>query len=69
MMFQGTYTSDFYRTVRNLLHEQVSLQTNDAVPEDVEVGSAKQMNQQRWQELRTHESQYRSSSVRTAAAG
>ena len=23
MMFEGTYTSDFYRTVRNLLHDQV----------------------------------------------
>ncbi len=27
MMFEGTYTSDFYRAVRNLLHDQVSLQT------------------------------------------
>ncbi len=26
MMFQGTYTSDFYRAVRNLLHDQISLQ-------------------------------------------
>jgi anaerobic magnesium-protoporphyrin IX monomethyl ester cyclase len=26
MMFQGAYTSDFYRSVRNLMHEQVSLQ-------------------------------------------
>src|SRR6185437_4181751 len=24
MMFRGTYTSEFYREVRNLLHEQVS---------------------------------------------
>ena len=27
MMFQGTYTSDFYRAVRNLLHDQIALQT------------------------------------------
>src|SRR6202020_3119777 len=26
MMFQGTYTSEFYRAVRNLLHDQVTLQ-------------------------------------------
>ncbi len=30
MMFRGTYTSDFYRAIRNLLHEQVDAQT--AVP-------------------------------------
>ena len=27
MMFQGTYGSDFYRAVRDLLHEQVKLQS------------------------------------------
>jgi anaerobic magnesium-protoporphyrin IX monomethyl ester cyclase len=27
MMFHGTYTSDFYRAVRHLLHDQVALQT------------------------------------------
>ena len=26
MMFHGTYTSDFYRSIRDLLHEQVALQ-------------------------------------------
>ena len=29
MMFHGTYTSDFYRKIRNLLHDQVSLQAMD----------------------------------------
>jgi anaerobic magnesium-protoporphyrin IX monomethyl ester cyclase len=28
MMFQGTYGSEFYRTVRDLLHEQVKLQSS-----------------------------------------
>jgi anaerobic magnesium-protoporphyrin IX monomethyl ester cyclase len=69
MMFQGTYTSDFYRTVRNLLHDQVSLQTNGAAPVDVEPGRARQIYEQRWQELLKHESQYRSSNGQTAAAG
>src|SRR5580692_888050 len=27
MMFHGTYTSDFYRAIRDLLHEQISRQT------------------------------------------
>jgi anaerobic magnesium-protoporphyrin IX monomethyl ester cyclase len=28
MMFQGTYGSEFYRAVRDLLHEQVKLQSS-----------------------------------------
>jgi anaerobic magnesium-protoporphyrin IX monomethyl ester cyclase len=69
MMFQGAYTSDFYRTVRNLLHDQVSLQTSGAAPGDAEHGRARQVYEQRWQELLAHESQYRSPNGQTAAAG
>jgi anaerobic magnesium-protoporphyrin IX monomethyl ester cyclase len=69
MMFQGTYTSDFYRTVRNLLHDQVSLQTNGAAPDNAEQCRARQIYEQRWQELLRHESRYRSSNGQTAAAG
>ncbi len=46
MMFHGTYTSDFYRTVRNLLHDQVTQ------PEAVEL-------QNRWNELVEREGEYR----------
>jgi anaerobic magnesium-protoporphyrin IX monomethyl ester cyclase len=61
MMFQGTYTSDFYRSVRNLLHDQVALQTADAplLPEHERAADAVE---QRWQELLRNESKYRSSS-------
>jgi anaerobic magnesium-protoporphyrin IX monomethyl ester cyclase len=69
MMFQGTYTSDFYRTVRNLLHDQVSLQTNGAAAGDAAHGRASRICEQRWQELLTREYQYRSSNSQTAAAG
>jgi len=31
MMFRGTYTSEFYRAIRNLIHDQVALQTLDEV--------------------------------------
>ena len=30
MMFHGTYTSEFYRAIRNLLHDRVSLETLNA---------------------------------------
>jgi anaerobic magnesium-protoporphyrin IX monomethyl ester cyclase len=66
MMFQGTYTSDFYRTVRNLLHDQVALQTADAplLPEHERAAAA---IEQRWQELFRNELKYRSSSQKSAA--
>ena len=66
MMFQGTYTSDFYRVVRNLLHDQISLQTADAplLPEHERAADA---IEKRWQELLRNELKYRSSSQKSAA--
>jgi anaerobic magnesium-protoporphyrin IX monomethyl ester cyclase len=66
MMFEGTYTSDFYRVVRNLLHDQISLQTADAplLPEHERAADA---IEQRWQELLRNELKYRSSSQKSAA--
>jgi anaerobic magnesium-protoporphyrin IX monomethyl ester cyclase len=67
MMFQGTYTSDFYRAVRNLLHDQISMQTAEAplLPEhERAVGAI----EHRWQELATNELRYRSSSQLSARA-
>lgn len=66
MMFQGTYTSDFYRVVRNLLHDQISLQSADAtrLPEHERAAAA---IEQRWQELLRNELKYRSSSQKSAA--
>jgi anaerobic magnesium-protoporphyrin IX monomethyl ester cyclase len=65
MMFHGTYTSDFYRTVRNLLHDQVGLQTADArlLPEFERAVDAVE---RRWQSLLVNEMQYRSLPDRSA---
>jgi anaerobic magnesium-protoporphyrin IX monomethyl ester cyclase len=68
MMFQGTYTSDFYRAVRNLLHDQISLQTMDTPQLSAERTRAKCVLEQRWQELLAREIQYRSPRGRAAAA-
>jgi anaerobic magnesium-protoporphyrin IX monomethyl ester cyclase len=69
MMFQGTYTSDFYRAVRNLMHEQITLQTlHRAVSGDQHI-AAKHSLDQRWKELLSREFQYRSQVDRTVAAG
>ena len=69
MMFQGTYTSDFYRAVRNLMHDQITLQTGD-LPEDSEVhDGGRSALDQRWRELLEHEIRYRSPANRLAVAG
>jgi anaerobic magnesium-protoporphyrin IX monomethyl ester cyclase len=72
MMFHGTYTSDFYRSIRDLLHEQVSLQTaagilgeNQAAREDA--ARAARMLDRRWRELMMSEARYRSPYERSAA--
>jgi anaerobic magnesium-protoporphyrin IX monomethyl ester cyclase len=78
MMFHGTYTSDFYRAVRNLMHDQVALQGLDASG-GVQGGMAarefgkrelaKRELDGRWQDLLSREAHYRSPAHLTAAAG
>ena len=69
MMFHGTYTSDFYRAVRNLMHDQITLQTLDTAVGGDEPIAAKRALEQHWRELLGRESQYRSLVDRTLAAG
>jgi anaerobic magnesium-protoporphyrin IX monomethyl ester cyclase len=60
MMFQGTYTSEFYRAIRNLIHEQVALQT---LEKDVPAGlnsPAKRAMERRWHDLISREKLHRS---------
>jgi anaerobic magnesium-protoporphyrin IX monomethyl ester cyclase len=68
MMFAGTYTSDFYRAVRNLLHDQVTLQTRHSHAQDSEQHRAKHALERGWSDLLAREAQYRSSSGDSAAA-
>jgi anaerobic magnesium-protoporphyrin IX monomethyl ester cyclase len=68
MMFHGTYTSDFYREIRNLLHAQVSLQAVDAA-QSGDHGLAKRKLDQRWHELLIREVEYRSRPHQPAATG
>jgi anaerobic magnesium-protoporphyrin IX monomethyl ester cyclase len=69
MMFQGTYSSDFYRAVRNLLHDQVALEQGPIGRQSREYVAARRLLESRWNELITHEHRYRSVSGRTAATG
>ena len=56
MMFQGTYGSDFYRTVRDLLHEQVKLQSHGAIADRE---PARQQLRRSWQSLVAREGECR----------
>ena len=69
MMFRGTYSSEFYRAVRDLLHDQVSLQRLDAPARGTGVEDARESLERRWQELLSRERYYRSRPEVTAAAG
>jgi len=65
MMFRGTYSSDFYRLIRNLLHDEISLQAEARHDPAVSTRSL----EQRWNELIDSEAQYRSLNDRAAAVG
>jgi anaerobic magnesium-protoporphyrin IX monomethyl ester cyclase len=61
MMFQGTFTSDFYRAIRNLLHDQITIQTaSTAADGDGQGRRARHALDLRWRELLSREQQYRS---------
>jgi len=66
MMFQGTYTSNFYRAVRDLLHDQVAMQLGVPSERNDHI-RAKTMMNQRWQTLLQDELQHRSSALHPAA--
>jgi anaerobic magnesium-protoporphyrin IX monomethyl ester cyclase len=59
MMFHGAYTSDFYRAIRNLLHDQISMAHSHP----------RAALQRRWQELLASEAQYRCPDRLSAVAG
>jgi anaerobic magnesium-protoporphyrin IX monomethyl ester cyclase len=65
MLFHGAYTSDFYRAIRDLLHQQISLQT--AACGSHEPRRMANAIDRRWQELLNDERKYRSPSQRSAA--
>jgi anaerobic magnesium-protoporphyrin IX monomethyl ester cyclase len=69
MMFHGTYTSDFYRAVRNLMHDQVTLQSGGMPPASDEHRRVQHSLDRRWQDLLSQESQFRSQPAGAALVG
>lgn len=68
MMFQGTYSSEFYRTIRDLLHDQVTLDQRAPRRTSREYLQGRRLLDSRWNELISHEHRYRSAGVGPAAA-
>jgi anaerobic magnesium-protoporphyrin IX monomethyl ester cyclase len=66
MMFQGTYSTEFYRAVRNLLHDQVSLEQLEGAGHAAEYGRGKRLLEERWQRLLALESEHRRSAAAPA---
>ncbi len=59
MMFRGTYSSDFYRTIRDLLHEQVNVVQLDTPEQAERFENEQQRLASRWSDLKNSESRYR----------
>lgn len=58
MMFHGTYTSEFYRTIRNLLHERVTLETLNAPTHAGAYRHGRRLLERRWRKLLAREREY-----------
>jgi anaerobic magnesium-protoporphyrin IX monomethyl ester cyclase len=59
MMFQGTYNSDFYRTVRDLLHDENRLQNRQSGGDQERFEFEMEAVEARWRQLIAEERNYR----------
>jgi anaerobic magnesium-protoporphyrin IX monomethyl ester cyclase len=60
MMFRGTYSSEFYRTVRELLHDQVTNSQSNRPDREDDGGRSVLSLHRRWESLISSERRYRS---------
>lgn len=67
MMFQGTYTSPFYREVRNLLHEAVRVSSRRDALDRAGAEDARRSLQRRWNRLLAKEQTFLNITARTVA--
>ncbi len=64
MMFRGTYSSDFYRTIRDLLHDQVSIAQLDNARHRGSYQREQERLAARWAALESSESSFRVAQAR-----
>lgn len=63
MMFRGTYNTDFYRRVRDLLHAQVNIEQPALHADRLAYRAATERIQERWDDLIATEQEYRLESL------
>jgi anaerobic magnesium-protoporphyrin IX monomethyl ester cyclase len=68
MMFEGTYTSPFYREVRDLLHEQVRISHQQDNGLRAARGRTQRLLHGRWERLVARHESFRNAAPRTIAA-
>lgn len=69
MMFEGTYSSAFYRSIRDLLHDQVLLDTRSRHPRDADYHHARRSLERRWDCLIAGEWEHRNYRTEVRAPG
>jgi anaerobic magnesium-protoporphyrin IX monomethyl ester cyclase len=67
MMFHGTYTSEFYRAIRNLLHERVSLEALNAPGRAAQYRRGRRQLDRRWRALLSSEGEHRNGAGQATA--
>lgn len=67
MLFHGTYTSPFYRKVRDLLHEQVRISCPGDLPPDTDTERARRSLSRRWNRLLAHHERFLNATPRPIA--
>jgi len=68
MMFHGTYTSPFYREVRNLLHDEVRISSQQADPRGAVGDGERRSLQRRWDRLLARQESFLNTVSPTVAA-
>jgi anaerobic magnesium-protoporphyrin IX monomethyl ester cyclase len=69
MMFEGTYDSQFYRLIRDLLHDKVNLEKLNLPDRQAEYHGALRLLQQRWEALLANEAAHQNAEPLRAASG
>jgi len=59
IMFEGTYASDFYRTIRDLLHDQIAIEKLNLYRRKVDYQRERRALERRWAHLISSEQRYR----------
>jgi anaerobic magnesium-protoporphyrin IX monomethyl ester cyclase len=68
MMFHGTYTTEFYRAIRDLLHDRVALEQLNTPAHTGEYETGRRLLERRWRDLAATERQYRSDNSHAAVS-